>query len=674
MIVVCSMLSLAWATTVLATGSAGSDENPDPIPELPPSEGEGLEKEETPFFFGEIVVVDEEVETSSGAVDVLDAETIRRAGATTVGEALALLPGVSLSVGGRAEQKIWVRGYEQSNVLLLVDGVPVSDPYYGDLDLGQIPVFDVARVSVSRGAASPLYGPNGLGGVVNITTMAGGGPPRMFGDLRLTGERTALLHAGAAGGSDRLDWYLGLGGETSDGWPLSGDFEPTEFEDGGTRSNSDQRRMTAMGRVSWRVTERGTIHTSLRLIDAEKGIPFHTTQPEGFIKFSRFSEWRQSTLSMGYERNGENAHLRAQLYGHGFANTLDVYADPELETLRFESTFDDRVYGGYGVGEWTIGKGHVLGAAVHARQDRHRKTERYPNGSEDPNERYVAWSWSVSAEDRWQIDDRTRLVSSLAIEGLAVEQAMSLREVEGEPVLVDDDLPSDALLSPQIELRRNLGHRWSGSAALYHRGRFPTMRQLYGTVPPNPDLEPQTTTGLDLGVDFSPGPTLTLRGSVFFNRVVDLITREGRDFPYLNQDEAEINGVELRVNGRVGVLEYGASWTGLDHRFTSSSEGFEEIPYVPNHQVEVLGTFHLGDRVELRGVWRLTGDRVAYDRGDTIELDGFSLLDLGVAGTVGPVELSLQLDNVLDSDAELESGYPLPGRRLWIGCRFLIEL
>ncbi len=179
------------AAVVLTTLHAGA-QTTDPVEDEPPGhtenapDAEETDDEGTPFFFGEIVVVDEDEEPSSGTTDVLDAAAIQGAGVVTIGQALELLPGVSMSIGGRNEQKVWVRGYEQSNVLLLVDGVPISDPYYGDLDLGQLPIFDVARVSVTRGAASPLYGPNGLAGVINVTTMQGGPSKRFAGDLRLT--------------------------------------------------------------------------------------------------------------------------------------------------------------------------------------------------------------------------------------------------------------------------------------------------------------------------------------------------------------------------------------------------------------------------------------------------------------------------------------------------------
>lgn len=673
------MIVALWsiATVAIMTLTAGA-QTPDPVEDEPVGGNEdppGVDEVaagDSPFFFGEIVVVDDDEGPPPGTTDVMDAAAIQATGVVTIGQALELLPGVSMSVGGRNEQKIRVRGYEQSNVLLLVDGVPISDPYYGDLDLGQLPIFDVARVSVTRGAASPLYGPNGLGGVINVTTVQGGPSTRVTGDLRLTGERTALAHA-SVGGGDRLSWYLGLGAETSDGWPLSGDFDPTAFEDGGVRVNSDLRRATAMGRLGWKTSDAGTLYASMRYIDAEKGIPFHTTEPVGFIKFARFPEWRQTTLALGYEHDFAQGRIRGQLYGHGFENTLEVFADPDLETLRLESSFSDRVYGGYVQGEWVLGGGHRLGSAIHLRQDRHAKTERYPDGSEDPSESYRAWNWSISLEDRWRIDDRNSLIASLALDGLDVDHAQSLREIDGRPVLVDDARSSEALLSPQIEFRRQLGTNWSGSAALYRRGRFPTMRQLYGTDPPNPDLGPQRTTGLDLGAGFSPSPALNLQGTIFFNRVDDLITREGRDFPYRNQDEAEIRGVELRLRGELGVFDYSAAWTGLDHQFSSSSEGFEEIPYVPDHQIELVGVVHLGRRLDLRGVWLANGQRVAYDRDGKIELDGYSLLDLGMTARVGVTELTLQIDNVLDAAVEMEPGYPLPGRRVWIGCRFVVS-
>jgi len=119
-----------------------------------------------PYFVGEVVVVAESDDPTAGpgTVTVLEADDIRRLGAATVADAVQHLAGASISVGARDEQRIWVRGYEPADVLVLLDGIPIADPYSGEVDLGQVPVGDVARIVLSRGAASPEYGPGGWAG------------------------------------------------------------------------------------------------------------------------------------------------------------------------------------------------------------------------------------------------------------------------------------------------------------------------------------------------------------------------------------------------------------------------------------------------------------------------------------------------------------------------------
>ena len=128
----------------------------------------------------------------------------------------------------------------------------------------------------------------------------------------------------------------------------------------------------------------------------------------------------------------------------------------------------------------------------------------------------------------------------------------------------------------------------------------------------------------------------------------------------------------IRLKGSTEIAEYSVAWTGLDHGFTRSTEGFDKIPFVPDHQVETIGVIHLGPRFDLRGVWLASGGRVAYDRGEKIELGTQSQLDLGLAARVGVAELSLQIDNVFDTHIDIEPGYPLPGRRVWAGVRFAL--
>lgn len=617
-----------------------------------------------PYFAGEVVVsAEDEDDEPPGSADSLDAEEIEAAGARTVAEALELLPGVSTSIGSRNEQKVWVRGYEQANVLVLVDGVPASDPYYGDVDLSQLPVSDVARITVTRGAASALYGPGGLGGVISIVTYRGTGGRRLAGDVALADHDTAFVHGNAAGGGDRVDWYLGVGSETSDGFGVADGFAATEYEDGGRRVNSDLERRSLLARVGWRPGAVGSVVASLRVVDAEKGIPWSTVEPVGFTKFARFDEWRQVTLSVGYEHPlAAEGTLRAQLYGHLFDNVLDVYEGPELEELRLESAFDDTVLGAFLVGERALGDRHRLGASLHLRQDRHHAVETFPDGAAEAVGRYVARTAALALEDRVRLGDEVSLVASVSVENRDVREAESRRD----GVLAEDPVADATVVSPQAQLRWRPAARWELSVAAYRRSRLPTLRELYGTQPPNPELDEQWARGVDLGVAWSPSPGVAVRADLFTDRVRELIVRERRDLPYENRDRAEIRGAELRVDAAVGPAVIGAGWTRLETELSGAVSDPDWIPWVPRDQGELLVRVRAGDRLGLDASWVYVGRRTD---GRARLLGGFSMLGAGASVDIGAVELGVRVDNLLDADVSYEPGYPLAGRRVWLAAR-----
>src|SRR5437762_1327386 len=101
---------------------------------------------------------------------VSDTDVARRA-VTTVDEAVDKAPGVQFLNG-----QLNIRGssgYVQglgSRVLMLVDGVPANQGDRGGINWDLVPLEDVARVEIVKGAGSALYGSAALGGVVNVIT------------------------------------------------------------------------------------------------------------------------------------------------------------------------------------------------------------------------------------------------------------------------------------------------------------------------------------------------------------------------------------------------------------------------------------------------------------------------------------------------------------------------
>ncbi|HEX9103950.1 MAG TPA: TonB-dependent receptor, partial [Polyangia bacterium] len=101
---------------------------------------------------------------------VMTARELKERGAQTLADALALIPEVQVRQGGNGI-RVDVRGAKQFSVLLLIDGVPITEPYFGIYDVSSIPVTDIVEIRVQLAPASPLEGPGGDGGIIEVMTL-----------------------------------------------------------------------------------------------------------------------------------------------------------------------------------------------------------------------------------------------------------------------------------------------------------------------------------------------------------------------------------------------------------------------------------------------------------------------------------------------------------------------
>lgn len=105
------------------------------------------------------------------SISVVDAAEIQQRNSLTIDEALRYVPGVNIT--GTQVNIRGSSGYSLgagSRVLLLLDGIPFMAGDTGELNFESIPMGQVDRIEVVKGASSALYGSNALGGVVNIIT------------------------------------------------------------------------------------------------------------------------------------------------------------------------------------------------------------------------------------------------------------------------------------------------------------------------------------------------------------------------------------------------------------------------------------------------------------------------------------------------------------------------
>ena len=143
----------------------------------------------------------EKVANVASAITVVTAEDIRRSGASSVMEALRLVPGLHVAQIDKEQWSISSRGFSglfADKLLVLVDGRSVYTPLFGGVFWNEqdLMLEDVERIEVIRGPGATLWGANAVNGVINIITRpagdthgglvsaGGGSEQRGFGSLR----------------------------------------------------------------------------------------------------------------------------------------------------------------------------------------------------------------------------------------------------------------------------------------------------------------------------------------------------------------------------------------------------------------------------------------------------------------------------------------------------------
>ena len=116
---------------------------------------------------------------AAAAIYVLTGDDIRRSGASSVPEALRLIPGMQVARLNNGAWAISARGFASSianKLLVLVDGRGIYSPLFGGVlwDLQDFMLQDIDRIEVVRGPGATLWGANAVNGVINIITKSAG--------------------------------------------------------------------------------------------------------------------------------------------------------------------------------------------------------------------------------------------------------------------------------------------------------------------------------------------------------------------------------------------------------------------------------------------------------------------------------------------------------------------
>ncbi len=114
----------------------------------------------------------------------LTGQELMERGATNLADALELMPDLYVRTAGRGGMQVDIRGARKGSTKILIDGVAVDDPFYGNFDLSSIPVTDIVQIRVSASPSSPIDGIGGPGGVIEVHTRDAVGARRLEGRVQ----------------------------------------------------------------------------------------------------------------------------------------------------------------------------------------------------------------------------------------------------------------------------------------------------------------------------------------------------------------------------------------------------------------------------------------------------------------------------------------------------------
>lgn len=166
------------------------------------------------------------LQQTGSAVTVVSREELATANPTSLVDALRSVPGLDVTETGGpgGTTNVRLRGASTGQTLVMIDGIAINDPSSasGEAEFSLIPPGLIDRIEVLRGPQSALYGSDAIGGVVNIITKTGSGPPRA--DVRAEAGRYGTVATNGSLSGSNGPWSYAFAGTAhrSDGFSRYG--------------------------------------------------------------------------------------------------------------------------------------------------------------------------------------------------------------------------------------------------------------------------------------------------------------------------------------------------------------------------------------------------------------------------------------------------------------------
>jgi vitamin B12 transporter len=583
------------------------------------------------------------------SVTVIDQKQIQESSPARVEDILGRLTGVYVDQAGKTGgfSSLYMRGAENSHLLIMIDGVKVNDPTTtrgSAYDLSAIDVDQIERIEVLRGPASAIHGGEALAGVVNI----------------ITKKSTQPGVSGSVYGALGQDRFQKIGGSVAVGGEV------------------------VRGQVSVGHSREGS------------------STDDGFLRLNTFSGSLRATPS---------ASVAGELFVHRAERLSDAFPDdsggPRLAVNREKTRRDatDTIYGA------SLSGGDPALARFQAGASVYERKESANNAFIDPGVRFPvpafvsdtnfrrttlhatathSWDSFASVVVGWEHQNEKGDLNSVGdfdFDGnpdtlkFRLERRTDSLFAEGriqiaKPVSLQIGLRRDKVQGLGTETTPHLGAVWdlpNGSTTLkasYGKGfKPPSFFALGFPIGGNPNLRPERSKNAELTLAHRfDGEASSIQVSVFQIDYKDLVDFDATTFSNINRGTVVVKGIEPTL--KVRIADRLRTQLGLTLLDIKEKDGLSPLRNRPEKKATASVVWDIDDRSSLFAVASYTGrflDR-SNPTGD-IFLPGFTTVDMAYSIRFGKLRTKLAVDNLLNRHYEQFVGFPARDRRLRIELR-----
>jgi outer membrane cobalamin receptor len=483
----------------------------------------------------------------AATVNVMSREQVRTNPARTTDDLLREMPGIELprtsSTASGPEEIVSIRGADEGRTLVLLDNVPLNDPWGEWIQWNRAPRFQLDRAEVLEGGGSSLYGNYAMGGVISLFTqpiinrgysvMASGGS-RNAADFSLYGSD---VHG-------PLGYSMGADYGTGGGYTV---LRPDQR--GSIDQASTVTRRNVNGRAEYSIGEIGSVFASGNYFDDDRSLGTPLTEPNrrhivsgilggnfdapfgGAIEarfFAQHQNYESHSSVVDATRTSERPNVAQHIPSHDLGGSLQWSRSlGMLQLLSLGGDFRHMV------GELNEDVYNVAGTVAGTRNS---------GGSQLVG---GAFAQTVFAPlEPLRIEASARYDSWRSYDGSRIDNTAT------PPTTTTYPAKRNSAFAPRVGIRYQLFGSLAVRGSYYRAFRAPTLSEEYrtffagpNTFMGNPALTPEYLTGYDVGLDWNPVPEFELRATGFWNKYKDL-----DDFTFLQPGPAPGSVILQRQN------------------------------------------------------------------------------------------------------------------------------